>query len=250
MEDQALRMCICKTGRELLENRLVARTWGNVSARADDMHYLVTPSGMDYGSITPEDIALCDLADGKWTGPRRPSGERAVHALAYSMFEDVNFVIHTHQTYASALGLPIAIGDKERVDHTENAQVLEVIGNVEGKDCLVVDDFTISGGTLINLAESLRQRGCKRIFALLSHNIISARGVTKIDASPIEAVFSTDTVDNPNIIGHPKFKTISVAPMFAETIMRFYNYESISSMFSQLPESIVRAGFELTDLKL
>lgn len=105
MEDQALRMCICKTGRELLENRLVARTWGNVSARADDMHYLVTPSGMDYGSITPEDIALCDLADGKWTGPRRPSGERAVHALAYSMFEDAHFVIHTHQTYASALGL-------------------------------------------------------------------------------------------------------------------------------------------------
>lgn len=58
--------------------------------------------------------------------------------------------------YASALGLPIAIGDKERVDHSENAQVLEVIGNVEGKDCLVVDDFTISGGTLINLADTLK----------------------------------------------------------------------------------------------
>lgn len=105
MDDQALRTCICETGRELLENGLVARTWGNVSARADGGHYLVTPSGMDYGSIAPEDIALCDLATGKWTGPRRPSGERAVHALAYSMFEDVNFVIHTHQTYASALGL-------------------------------------------------------------------------------------------------------------------------------------------------
>ena len=152
--------------------------------------------------------------------------------------------------YASALKLPIAIGDKERVDHTENAHVLEVIGDVEGKDCLVVDDFTISGGTLINLAETLKRRGCKRIYALLSHNIISARGVSRIDASPIEAVFSTDTVDNPNIIGHPKFKTISVAPMFSETIMRFYNYESISSMFAQLPQSIVRAGFELADLKL
>ena len=105
MEDQALRTCICETGRELLENGLVARTWGNVSARADGGHYLVTPSGMDYGSIAPEDIALCDLATGKWTGSRRPSGERAVHALAYSMFEDVNFVIHTHQTYASTLGL-------------------------------------------------------------------------------------------------------------------------------------------------
>ena len=152
--------------------------------------------------------------------------------------------------YASALNLPIAIGDKERVDHTENAQVLEIIGEVEGKDALIVDDFTISGGTLTNLADTLKKRGVKRIFALLSHNIISARGVARIDLSPIEMVFSTDTVDNPNIIGHPKFKTVSVAPMFAETIMRFYNYESISSMFSQLPEEIVRAGFELADLKL
>ena len=65
MDDQALRTCICETGRELLENGLVARTWGNVSARADGGHYLVTPSGMDYGSIAPEDIALCDLATGK-----------------------------------------------------------------------------------------------------------------------------------------------------------------------------------------
>ena len=59
MDDQALRTCICETGRELLENGLVARTWGNVSARADGGHYLVTPSGMDYGSIAPEDIAAC-----------------------------------------------------------------------------------------------------------------------------------------------------------------------------------------------
>ena len=131
MEDQALRMCICKTGRELLENRLVARTWGNVSARADDMHYLVTPSGMDYGSITPEDIALCDLADGKWTGPRRPSGERAVHALAYSMFEDAHFVIHTHQTYASALGL---CGYKPGCFTGEERQQLGGVA-VAGMDC-------------------------------------------------------------------------------------------------------------------
>ena len=53
MDDQALRTCICETGRELLENGLVARTWGNVSARADGEHYLVTPSGMDYGAMLP-----------------------------------------------------------------------------------------------------------------------------------------------------------------------------------------------------
>ena len=152
--------------------------------------------------------------------------------------------------FASRLNLPIAIGDKERVDHTENASILEVIGDVKGKDCLIVDDFTISGGTLVNLANSLVARGAKSIQAMLSHNIISTSGVRKINVSKIETVYSTDTVYNPNIIGEKKFKTISVAPMFAETVMRYYNYESINSMFTQLPEKVVKAGFELAGLKL
>lgn len=149
--------------------------------------------------------------------------------------------------FASMLNLPIALGDKERVDHTENASILEVIGEVKGKDCLIVDDFTISGGTLINLADSLVARGAKSIRAMLSHNIISAAGVRKINASAIECVYSTDTVSNPNIIGEEKFKTISVAPMFAETIMRYYNYESVNDMFNALPENVVAAGFELAN---
>ncbi|MBQ3574792.1 MAG: ribose-phosphate pyrophosphokinase [Clostridia bacterium] len=149
--------------------------------------------------------------------------------------------------FASMLNLPIALGDKERVDHTENAAILEVIGEVKGKDCLIVDDFTISGGTLINLAESLVARGAKSIRAMLSHNIISPAGVRKINASPIETVYSTDTVFNPNIIGEEKFKTISVAPMFAETIMRYYNYESVNDMFTALPKKVVDAAFDLSD---
>ncbi len=152
--------------------------------------------------------------------------------------------------FASMLNLPIAIGDKERVDHTENAAILEVIGDVKDKNCLIVDDFTISGGTLVNLADSLVARGARSIQAMLSHNIISPAGVEKINNSPIRTVFSTDTVYNPNIIGKERFKTISVAPMFAETIMRYYNCESVNDMFSQLPESIVNAGFQLAGLEL
>lgn len=152
--------------------------------------------------------------------------------------------------YADALHLPIAIGDKTRVDHSENAQVLEVIGDVRGKNCLIVDDFTISGGTLVNLAESLKARGALDITAMLSHNVISEQGVKRINASPIDTVYSTDTLYNPNIVDQPKFKTVSVAPMFAETIMRFYNYQSINSMFSQLPENVVSAGLNFTGLEL
>ena len=152
--------------------------------------------------------------------------------------------------FADALRLPIAIGDKTRTDHNENAQVLEVIGDVKDKNCLIVDDFTISGGTLVNLAESLRARGAKDIIAMLSHNIISAQGVERINASPIRMVYSTDTVENPNIVGQPKFQTVSVAPMFAETIMRYYNYQSVNAMFYELPEKVVSAAFNFTGLKL
>lgn len=162
---------------------------------------------------------------------------------------DAGYAKQAHK-YASALNLPIAIGDKTRTDHTENAKVLEVIGDVKGKNCLIVDDFTISGGTLVNLAESLKARGALDITAMLSHNIISLRGVEKINASPIKMVYSTDTVFNPNIIGQEKFRTVSVAPMFAETIMRYYNYESINSMFTQLPDKVIRAGLQFTGLEL
>ena len=152
--------------------------------------------------------------------------------------------------FADVLHLPIAIGDKSRTDHTENAQVLEVIGDVKDKNCLIVDDFTISGGTLVNLAESLKARGARDIVAMLSHNIISPQGVERINNSPIKRVYSTDTVDNPNIVGQEKFRTVSVAPMFAETIMRYYNYQSVNSMFAKLPDRVVQAGFNFTGLEL
>lgn len=151
--------------------------------------------------------------------------------------------------FSAWLGLPIAIGDKQRTDHTENAQVLEILGNVDGKDCLIVDDFTTSGGTLVNLAHALKERGAGHIQAMLSHNIISKQGVELINASPIDRVLSTDTIYNPNIVGQPKFKMVSVAPMFAETIIRFYNSQSINDMFNSLPEHITQAGIELSGME-
>ena len=152
--------------------------------------------------------------------------------------------------FADALNLPIAIGDKTRTDHLENAKILEVIGDVDGKDCMIVDDFTISGGTLANLAESLQARGARSITAMLSHNIVSAEGVRKINDSPIKRVYSTDTVENPNIVGQDKFRTVSVAPMFAEAIMRYYNYQSVNALFSKLPDKLVSAGFGFTGLEI
>jgi len=146
--------------------------------------------------------------------------------------------------FGAALGLPVAIGDKQRSDHTENAELLEIIGDVEGKNALIVDDFTISGGTLVNLAKQLKARGAKKIIAALSHNIISEKGVEKLENSPIEMVISTDTVPNRHIIGHDMFKTLSVAPIFAETIRRYHNYESINDLTYTLSPELFKACIE------
>lgn len=141
--------------------------------------------------------------------------------------------------FGDTLGLPIAIGDKTRKSHDEKAEVLEIIGDVQGKNALIVDDFTISAGTLCDLAEHLKKRGVQKIYAMLSHNIISPSGVERINRSPIEFVLSTDTVENPHIKNEKKFKTVSVAPIFAETIMRYHNYESVSPLFTSVPKEIL-----------
>ena len=105
MEEMELRRIVAETGPELLCEGLVARTWGNISARVDETHYLITPSGRDYEGLTGEDLALCDRVSGSNVGRYRPSSERGVHAIAYALFPEVGFVIHTHQVYATALGL-------------------------------------------------------------------------------------------------------------------------------------------------
>lgn len=104
MREDAKR-AVAEAGRRLLEEGLVARTWGNVSCRADEDVFVITPSGLAYENMSGDDAALVSLRDGSWTGARKPSSERGIHAAAYAAFPEVGFVIHTHQKYASALSL-------------------------------------------------------------------------------------------------------------------------------------------------
>ena len=105
MSNMDKRREIIDTGIGLLEEKLVARTWGNISARIDVDNYLITPSGLDYTSMREEDIVSVNIKTGEYTGINRPSGEKGVHSAAYEVFDDVNFVVHTHQTYATAVSL-------------------------------------------------------------------------------------------------------------------------------------------------
>ncbi|MGE5494097.1 MAG: ribose-phosphate diphosphokinase [Burkholderiales bacterium] len=145
----------------------------------------------------------------------------------------------TARKYADYLNVPVAIGDKVRAGHDENAKVLNVIGDVNGKNCLIVDDFTISGGTLIDIAKMLKANGAKRIIAGISHVIVREKGIKAIENSPIEMVIGTDSVKNPYIAGSEKFVVISVAPLFAEAVLRIHEKESVSPLFSRVPKKVV-----------
>lgn len=105
MNGQEAKRLVAEAGRMLLHERLVARTWGNVSCRTGAQSFAITPSGLSYEGMTADDVVLCDMATGDWSGARKPSSEKGVHAAAYAQFPEAGFVIHTHQTYASALGL-------------------------------------------------------------------------------------------------------------------------------------------------
>ena len=133
--------------------------------------------------------------------------------------------------YASYLGTSLAIGDKERVAHDEHAEVVEIIGDVRGKIALVVDDFVISAGTLVDVVEKLIERGAVAVYAGVTHGVFSKGSMERIDASPIQTLFVTDTVETQPVVLSPKIEVISVAPLFGEAIRRIHYKESISVLF-------------------
>lgn len=93
---------VIRAGKELVNRGLIARTWGNVSQRIDDHTMVITPSGRDYLSLTRDDIVLVNIDTLEYDGDIKPSSEKGVHASCYK-YKNVNFVIHTHQLYASVV---------------------------------------------------------------------------------------------------------------------------------------------------
>ncbi|MDF2520543.1 MAG: ribose-phosphate diphosphokinase [Clostridia bacterium] len=138
--------------------------------------------------------------------------------------------------YADYLGVSVAIGDKTRKAHDEKAEILEIIGDVKDKTAVIVDDFSLTGGTLANLAKALKEKGANRIIACLSHTLLNEQGVRKIEESPIELLVGTDTVCNSALTASSKIRIVSVAPLFAEAIQRIHSRESLSPLFSHVPE--------------
>ncbi len=101
-EEQA-RELVVKAGNMLVDKGLVARTWGNVSAKCGEHEMIITPSGIAYELLTPDKLVKVNTEDLSYDGDIKPSSEKGIHAAVYEMREGMNFVIHTHQQFASAI---------------------------------------------------------------------------------------------------------------------------------------------------
>jgi ribose-phosphate pyrophosphokinase len=133
--------------------------------------------------------------------------------------------------FASRLGAPLAIADKVRADHREQATVVDVIGDVAGRDAVLVDDFTISAGTLVEAAEQLVARGARSVMAAVSHGVFAAGSTQRLDDCPVRRIITTDTVETQPVALSGKVRVVSVAPLFAEAIRRIHHRESVSGLF-------------------
>ncbi|HZE41469.1 MAG TPA: ribose-phosphate pyrophosphokinase [Stackebrandtia sp.] len=134
--------------------------------------------------------------------------------------------------YAKRLGAPLAIADKERVDHTENARVADLIGEVDGRNAVIVDDFTITAGTLAEVADTLIDKGARSVRAAVTHGVFTDKAMQRLEASAIETLWCTDTVENRPVELSPRVSVVSVAPLFSEAIRRIHERESLSVLFT------------------
>ncbi len=138
--------------------------------------------------------------------------------------------IKTARAYAKRLGAGLAIVDKRRVS-PEKAEVMNIMGEVEGKNAILVDDLIATGGSLIEAANAVKKAGVKKVYAAVVHGVLSGDAIKNIEKSIIEELIISDTIPQEDHKKHPKIKVLSVAGLLAEAIKRIHKEESISCLF-------------------
>lgn len=132
--------------------------------------------------------------------------------------------------FAAKLDVPIAIIDKRR-PKPNVSEVMNIIGDIKGKTCILLDDMIDTAGTITNGAHALAERGAKAVYACCTHGVLSGPAMERLQNCPIEELVTLDTIVIPEERKIPKIKTISVASLFAEAIRRIYNDTSLSELF-------------------
>ncbi len=145
---------------------------------------------------------------------------------------DIGGVVRA-RALAKQAGCDLAIIDKRR-PKANVSEVMHVIGEIEGRNCVIMDDMIDTAGTLVKAADVLKERGAKKVFAYCTHAVFSGPAIERIEASKLDEVVVTDTIplgEESKVCG--KVRQLSVAFLFAETIRRISDGESVTSLFAE-----------------
>lgn len=143
---------------------------------------------------------------------------------------DVGGVVRA-RALAKRINVPIAICDKRR-ERPGESEVMNVIGDVKGKRCILIDDIVDSGGTLINAATALLEQGASEATAYITHGVLTSGAVAKITHSQLKTLVITDSIQpNEAVKAAKNIRVLSIAPLLAEAIARTAREESVSSLF-------------------
>jgi ribose-phosphate pyrophosphokinase len=133
---------------------------------------------------------------------------------------------------ATKIKADLAIIDKRR-PRPGQSKVMNIIGNVRGKTCIIVDDIIDSGGTIVNAVDALKKAGAVDVYVFITHAVLSGEAAEKIKKSKIKKLIITDSIDNSlKIKNNSKIEVISIAPLMAEAINRISNSTSVSDLFN------------------
>ncbi|HUO88648.1 MAG TPA: ribose-phosphate pyrophosphokinase [Rhizomicrobium sp.] len=143
---------------------------------------------------------------------------------------DVGGVVRA-RALAKRIGADLAIVDKRR-ERAGESEVMNIIGDVEGRSCILIDDIVDSGGTICNAAEALLRNGAKDVCAYATHGVLSGGAVARIAGSKLKSMVVTDSIAATEEMRKcPNIRRISIAPLLGEAIKRINNEESVSSLF-------------------
>ncbi len=137
--------------------------------------------------------------------------------------------------FAKRLGGSFAIIDKRRPAHNQS-EVLSVVGEVEGKNCLIADDMVDTAGTMASAIHALKERGAKRVYACATHALLSGKARERLEASPIEELVVTNTIHIPEERTFDRLKVLSVAGLLSRAIRYIHSNDSVSQLF-EIPDT-------------
>jgi ribose-phosphate pyrophosphokinase len=134
------------------------------------------------------------------------------------------------RAFSKRLNADLAVVDKRRLDH-QNSEVMNILGDVKGKNIIIVDDQVATAGSITEAAYALKDAGAKAIYASITHGVLSEPAIERIEKSPLKELVITDTIPLSREKHNKKIKVLSISNLLGEAIKRIHNEESVSSLF-------------------